>query len=194
MLRKLLMTFAAAALLSACAQPAKMQSMVVQRGALTTPKDPTLVKAIFVRNVSGGEETNPLWTSEVDNRSFRGALELSLLSHDVVRATLDGSTYVLDANLLGVSQPAFGFDLTVNTHVNYTLRKKDTEETYFATSINASHTATVGDAFIAIVRLQLANEGSIRENIRQFLQQLFAKSPPKPPAPRKPPAPGLGPS
>jgi hypothetical protein len=38
--------------------------------------------------------------------------------------------------------------------------------------IVATGTATTSDAFVAIARLKMANEKSIQENIKAFIQQL----------------------
>ena len=41
--------------------------------------------------------------------------------------------------------------------------------------VTATGTATVSDAFVAIERLRLANERSMKENIRIFLAQVSSK-------------------
>ena len=67
-----------------------------------------------------------------------------------------------------------GFNLTVTSHVNYSVLERDSGNPYFLTTVTAPYTATVGDAFAAVTRLRLANEGSIRSNIQIFLDELLA--------------------
>ena len=68
-----------------------------------------------------------------------------------------------------------GFDLTVHTQVHYTLTDTQTSKPVFDREVNADFTATVSDAFMAVERLRLANEGSIKKNIQTFLDQLIAE-------------------
>ena len=49
----------------------------------------------------------------------------------------------------------------------------ETKDVTFDQKISASYTATFGDAAYGPTRLKLANEGSIRENIRQFIEKLL---------------------
>ena len=48
---------------------------------------------------------------------------------------------------------------------------------FLAVTVSAPFTATFSDHAVAVVRLKLANEGSIRRNIAQFLDQLRASRP-----------------
>ena len=66
----------------------------------------------------------------------------------------------------------FGFDLEVKTHVQYTLTNSINNSILFNKTIVAPHTATFNDAFVAVKRLRLANEGSGMKNIEQFLEKL----------------------
>ncbi|HBN22708.1 MAG TPA: hypothetical protein DD412_05665 [Holosporales bacterium] len=157
--------------LAGCAQPAKMEKMVVGADDL---KDYTIntafSNAISVEPVSGGQETNPLWMSDVASKDFELALVESLKG--IGSFSADNSGYALNAKLLSVKKPFMGFNMTVHSRVHYTLTDLKTKTALFDEDIEASYTATVGDAFMGIKRLQLANEGAIRENIRRFLLAL----------------------
>src|SRR3954467_2119374 len=62
-----MMLLATALLLGACAAPAERSNMTVsQFPALAEPTDTSLIGGIAVGSVDGGQETNPLATSEVD--------------------------------------------------------------------------------------------------------------------------------
>ena len=125
--------------------------------------------------VTGGESTNPMWTSEVGNAEFREALRQSLRANGLLGGEGQPATYGLSAELMEVSQPLFGFDLTVTSSVHYIVTEVASNAVAFDETVTASHTSTVGDAFVAVERLRLANEGSIKENIRVFIDKLQRK-------------------
>lgn len=180
MLRRMLrvaLPIALVAGLAACAAPARMESMVVTAPESGGPQDSSLLGSLYVEEVKGGEETNPLWTSEVDNEAFRGALVESLRSQGLLNEDRAASRYLLRANLLGMSQPIMGFRMTVTSHVSYEVTEKDKDSLYFGDSVETPYTAGAGDAFLGTERLRLANEGSIRENIKEFLKRLMARPP-----------------
>jgi hypothetical protein len=167
--RAILVT-AALAQLAACASAAKPEAMV----ALTTPSQAPfpqgLQHAMCVRSVTGGQKTNALWVSKVDDQSFNTALSQSL-SNAGLAAPASGCSFPVDVNLLGLSQPMAGFDMTVTSHVNYKVFDPSGLPLVLAT-IDAPYTADFSAAFVAAERLRLANEGSIRTNISQFLDKL----------------------
>ncbi|HWY61474.1 MAG TPA: hypothetical protein VNW15_06210 [Rhizomicrobium sp.] len=168
--RQKLLALAMLVPLAACASAAKPEAMQVTAQASDKAFPQPLQHAMCVRAVTGGEETNPLWASKVDNKGFQSALGLSL---DSAGLTAAGSScsYPIDVNLLGLSQPFAGFDLTVTSHVNYKVYDSSGQPFLLAT-IDAPFTATVSDAFAAVERLRLANEGSIRTSIQQFFDKL----------------------
>ncbi len=63
-------------ILVGCASPAEVKNMVVDQSSLVIAEaDTPFQSSLSIREVNGGETTNPLWTSEVGNAEFRGALE-----------------------------------------------------------------------------------------------------------------------
>ncbi|HEX7027330.1 MAG TPA: hypothetical protein VF268_08820 [Gammaproteobacteria bacterium] len=150
-----------------CASPAKMENMVYQGNPKTYTKE--LQKNVNVASVSGGKKTNPAWTSEINNDAFLGALKQSLLTQGLLA---DNGRYRLEVNLLSIDQPMFGFDMTVTTYVKYTLTDVKRNAVVMSETITAVHTATVGDAFAGVKRLRMANEGSGKKNIENFLDKL----------------------
>jgi len=51
----------------------------------------------------------------------------------------------------------------------WSLSEQKTKKVVMRDSIESSHTATMGQAFVGVTRLRLAVEGAVRENIRQGL-------------------------
>lgn len=168
--------FAAAAALSGCASAAKPEAMAVAAPqASDKPFPVSLAHAMCVRTVSGGEKTNAMWVSKVDNDGFRNALNTSLTSAGL-NAASESCSYTIDVNLLGLSQPSIGFDMTVTAHVNYKVYDSKAQPVLLET-IDSPFTATVGDAFLGVKRLQMANEGAIRTSIQTFFGKLKDSKP-----------------
>jgi hypothetical protein len=151
--------------------------MVVKTQASDKPFPQVLSHAMCVRNITGGEKTNPLWVSKVDNDGFRTALGTSLDTAGL-SASASGCNYPIDVNLLGLSQPSIGFDMTVTSHVNYKVYDPKAQPLVLET-IDAPFTATMKDAFVGVERLRLANEGSIRASIEKFFDKLRDANPAK---------------
>ncbi|HWA88386.1 MAG TPA: hypothetical protein VG889_00010 [Rhizomicrobium sp.] len=178
---KLLAAGAVAAYLSGCASSADPHAMAVTdtpaaAGTTVKPFPAPLMHAMCVRNVTGGEKTNPLWVSKVDNDGFKSALDTSMTSAGLTATDAAACAYPVDVNLLGLSQPSMGFDMTVTSHVNYKVFNSSSEPFLLAT-IDAPFTATMSDAFMGVERLKKANEGSIRASISMFFDKLKDSEP-----------------
>jgi len=153
-------------LTAACAQPSRPEAMAAGR---PTDAPPQVSGARFsVGQVAGGEETNPMWTSEVSAAAFQAALTASLANAGLHDA---GSNLQIDAVLEDLDQPLAGFDMTVTSQVTYRV-VNGSSDILLEQRVVAPHTATVGDAFLGMERLRLANEGSIRANITRFIEIL----------------------
>ena len=164
---KLLLLLTTCLYLFGCASGAKQEN-IVYRG-MVSPQPAALKDNIAIDSVTGGQKTNPAWTSEISNESFSSALRQSLAYQNLLG---DNGRYRLKVELLAVDQPLFGFNFTVKTRIRYTLVDQQSQQTVMAETINASHTATTGDAFVAVTRLRLANEGAAKKNIQDLMQRL----------------------
>ncbi|WP_460019406.1 hypothetical protein [Magnetospira thiophila] len=165
-------------LLVGCASPAEIQNMIISEKALIRAHPVPFKDSLIIALVDGGESTNPMWTSEVSNSGFRGALQGSLEKSSLLAPGLPESRFDLYATLNELNQPLFGLDLTVSSQVKYRVVERDSKKTWFDELVSAAYTATFSDSPLAVQRLRLANEGSIRENIKQFIQRLVESSSP----------------
>jgi len=154
--------------ISGCAFPATKEGMVVTN--YLAPKQTG--ENIFVKESTGGSTTLPFWTSQIPNDNFTEAVKESLIRSKAFSAlsTNWGDDWGLEIEIRNVDQPMFGFDLTVITETKYTLYLKDKK--VYTTYIRESATATVGDSFIAIARLRIANEKSAQANVKKFIAEL----------------------
>jgi hypothetical protein len=154
--------------LGGCATPATSQAMTVKPGVVAAV-NPKLKGAVAVADVSGGKDTNPLWTSQVDNAGFKKALEDSLNISGYLATDPAKAQYKVSANLKSLEQPLFGLTFDVKSQVDYKVAGPAGAKPI---PVAATGTATPSDAFVAIERLRIANERSVMENIKEFLNQL----------------------
>ena len=169
----------AALTLSACTSPAVMKNMVV------TPQDiraitpsPDFKSEITVAQIDSGETTNTLLASKVDKASFLGALSASLKQNGLLADTQSLSRFDLFASIASLKQPFFGTGFKVNSSVNYRVVERETKVTWYEELISASYTTTYSNTGYPVGGVRLANEGAIRENIKEFITQLSKTSPP----------------
>jgi hypothetical protein len=172
-MKKLVMILGLTLVLGGCATGARMSAMTVSvKEETIIGSESVLHHAIEIAEVSGGEETNPLWISKVSNQEFRKALENSLSVHTMLFEG-DTSKFKLLAMLTKLDQPMWGGDLTVTAIVKYMLTDTEKDLVVFDQLIEAPYTASFGDALLAYERIRLANEGAIRMNIGIFIQKLI---------------------
>ena len=158
-------------MLFGCAAPARIESMVPAESLDGLKFDTALEKSVFLKLVEGGEETNPIWLSKIGNEEFGGALEMSLQQHGLSVDSGKGK-YELSVRLLEVDAPSGGLNMKVTTYVKYKLTNDETGEVILSKEVIAPYTATMGDSLYGVNRLRLANEGSVKKNIEEFLVEL----------------------
>jgi hypothetical protein len=154
--------------ISGCATPANQKAMAIRVDEASSLSNKNLHKLFEVGTVSGGKETNPVWTSQVDNASFKLALLDSLKSLNYLSAD-EKAHYRIDATLQELKQPVIGLTFDVTSVVTYRVEGSGFTRNY---PITATGTATVSDAFLGLERLRIANERSIQENIKSFVSVL----------------------
>lgn len=157
---------------SGCASAAKPLNMTVFREkppVLNTP----LEKNIKVSNITGGQWTNPLWASKVDNENLKIALRESLKQADLLGKS-DVSKYKLTAHLVSLKQPLMGTTLSVVATITYTLKEIASNNEIWIQTITSEGKATMGEAFFAVRRLRFANEYAVKNNIKILIDKLVA--------------------
>lgn len=163
-------------ILAGCAAPARIEEMAIQGSSLQSPNSP-LRKSVAVTEVTGGRETNAMWSSQVSSESFRRALELSLRNVGLSDPLASGSKYQITADILQINQPLMGINMTVSADVRYSLIEVATRKEVFSKVITATYTARFSDAFAGSERLRLANEGAAKANIQILTNELLRLTP-----------------
>ena len=154
-----------------CATASKPENMVVAPSAAAKPT--TLhCSNLFWWPQSLAAKTNPAWTSQVDDTSFKSALEASLKARKLLAE--GPGKYTLTVKLLELKQPLMGIDMTVSSKAQYTLKEAAKDKVIYDKTVDVSYTAKMSDSMVGMTRLRLANEGSIKANMAQFLDELAA--------------------
>lgn len=163
----------AALALSGCAGAARPDNMVIST-AVTAPVSQTEpgYKSFRVTHVDGGGKTNPLWMSSVSSEDFQKALENSLRAVGLLADDPSSAKTEITANLQDLQRPLAGIDMTVTSKVHYSAKAVPDHKVVFDDVVAASGTAKFGDSLLAVERLRLANEASIKENIKAFVDRL----------------------
>jgi hypothetical protein len=174
-IRRLAAAAAAASLmaLAACASPSRPEAMILgATPGLTASTGDLGYHSVTSVIVSGGSETNPMWTAQVSNQDLKTALEGSLAAAGYMGS--DGRPMVVTANMIELNQPMAGLDMSVTSRIQYSVTSDG--RVVFNDTVSATGTATIGEAFAGMERLRLANEKSIKENIKQFITRFRANA------------------
>lgn len=162
-----------AVLVAGCATPARVEQMAVSGQPAQRVMPSPLRGNVAVKDVTGGKETNPMWMSNVSSNEFSQAIEKSLSAVGLLSENRQVGRFLLTAHLQSLDQPVFGIDMTVTASVNYVLAERATGKEVLQKTVTAPYTAKFSDAFAGVERLKLANEGAIRTNISQLIDELF---------------------
>lgn len=122
----------------------------------------------------GGSQTSSVDTSNISNEDFAKAIEESILKSGLFTEVIhgEGSDYNLNVTIVAMSKPVFGVSLTVTMEVAWSLVNSETGDVVMRKAIKSTHTATMGDAFVGVVRLRFAVEGAARKNISLGIQEI----------------------
>ncbi len=173
-------------LLAGCALPAMPGRMTARLSEQTLIQEHSeLHQAVQVGVISGGAEDDSLGRSYIRNADFADALRQSLAAHAMLGTT--APAFRLDASILDVQRPIGGLSLEVTTRVRYRLNRLSTGQTVFDRPIEASFTQPFDMTILGYERIQLATEGSFRENMLLFLLALVNKDQGRPDVMTAPP-------
>lgn len=160
-----------AAVALGCASGATPGGMMLE-GAV----EPYEVEAAAVADIptislraTGGQETNPLHTSQISNDAFREALSHEVLRSGAYRPVYDEvADYHLHVDLAEIERPYWGFmDMEVKIVADWRLYETESGRLVWERRVDSAFTATEKDTDWGIRRLRLANEGSARGNIAE---------------------------
>ncbi len=170
-MKKIMLFFLAVAafIITGCATGAVSTKMVPPEYAIQK-RHPHLIAV----QTSGGKETNPMLMPQVSDESFKEALIESINKSGTFRGIVpaDRADCMLEVDIIDLAQPWGGLDMTVTMHTRWKLTDMKDKRVVFQENVSKSYTAVFTDAFAGTERMQLANEGAARENIREGLKKL----------------------
>jgi hypothetical protein len=151
---------------TACAGSAVDYNMSVSQKDLTLAKK----KSIFTNNmelgkVQGGSAKNPVWFSKIDVKDFKKALEDSLKNMDLYHYS-SNARYTINAIFEDLKEPLFGFDTGIICQASYQVYDNKTNKIIYERRFLNGYTKP-------IKYLKTATESTVRENIKEFIVELF---------------------
>lgn len=138
-----------------------------------TNKHPCTVKV----EVVGGRETHPLWTSQISDSAFTEALRRAILKSGVFVAAVkdERPDYLLDVTILHYDQPVIGpkigMGFDVNMVTRWELSKAGEYKRVWMDTVSTTYKTKLCEAILE-GRLRKANEGVVRENIKEAIRRL----------------------
>jgi hypothetical protein len=151
-----------------CASPAQPSAMIPKSFNITKH----LSGSVSVV-VTGGNKTNPAWKSDISSEDFSTALVEALNQSALFASVASANTdYRLAVQLVKVISPNWGLTFTDSVVSEWQLVRVRDSAVVSDEYITTSFSATPGDAFAAIKRLRLANEGAARANIAEGIRRL----------------------
>lgn len=163
-----------AAILSGCATPARVDQMTSSVRADQRIANTPLRSNIAVRDVTGGQDTNPMWVAKVGNSEFEQALEMSLRDAGLLANGKQAGKYQMTAQMEKIDQPMVGASMTVTATISYALYERATGKEVLKRTISLPYTAAWNAAFIGGERLKIATEGAIKTNIGKIIDDMLA--------------------
>jgi hypothetical protein len=168
---KHLLAACVATFLASCASLPELGTRLVV-GTATVPlaANSPLKESLEVNNVSDGKGTTSYLSSGAV-RLLPQALQITLSAEGMLAAA--GGQRSLDAVVLDVKEP-LSLDTTIISTVRYVVTDVATGRVTFDQTIVADYTVKLVDQPLGYYRLRNAFDGSIKNNISKFLDQLIA--------------------
>jgi hypothetical protein len=110
----------------------------------------------------------------VTSEQYKEALTLAL--RQAGWYSPEAGRYVLDARLFEVEQPLMGFNFTVTTKAEYTLKDKKTGRTKYNDILTLPCTVMFSEAFDGTIRLRKATACAVGENITHLLKVISQRN------------------
>lgn len=171
MLRRLLIASISVLLLAGCAGTTPRVSEMVPLVTRSNIQHPITLE---VEVVLGGEQTNLMTGSRIDAQTFHSALVIALSNSGLFLQATPGQpeNYKLNAMILSQDQPLVGLAFTVSMLVRYEMVDAQSQQAVWTKDIPSNYTAKFFDSLNGAKRLNLANEGVVRNNIQNLLNEL----------------------
>lgn len=159
--------------LTACAVPIPASEMLANPNIYLQLDHGKLTNAVDVGAISIGPHA-PTAGLVVTKEEFANALRQSLSGADWYAASKP-SKYTLEANFIGFDQPFTVFNTKIFSEVNYTLKKKKTDDVVYQQNVKIPCIKGMGEIWNGDARQIETMKCSIRENVTHVLRDLNSK-------------------
>ncbi len=124
-------------------------------------------------SIGTGDEKTDVGLAPVPRDDLQYAIEESIRTGQVFKEVVSGKNgdYMLNVSVFTLEQPVFGFNFTVKLGAGWILTKAD-GTVVWQKVINSECSTTMSDAWSGITRVRMANDGAIKENIKQGMMYL----------------------
>jgi len=147
---------------------------------VTLPKEYKIKQLDYVlsgTNVQLANKQKSTGDLDIFDTEFTSKFEKSLknvLNNSKIFSEQSDNKITIKVVILKNDAPAFGFDMDVYTDISYVI-KSFSGKTIYDEVISAKGTATAGEEFAGVKRMILANNRSIKNNIKMFLDDIQIK-------------------
>lgn len=151
-----------------CASAARAEEMVPTEFGVTDRHDKSVVVT-----ADGGKPTSGWGQSEIGSEEFASAVVAALERSMVFKSAVQGqeADYRLQVVLGEVGSKKSDPEFTAQVTATWTLTDRDGTKRFDETIVSEG-SATLGDAFVGIKRLQIMKERAARANIREGIERL----------------------
>jgi hypothetical protein len=145
-----------------CSSPASREAMV-PGGVAISKHFQSSVRVL----TGGGSETGALDSSNISDADLKLAIEDAIVQSRLFKTVVQGADgdYELSVRITSLTKPVFGATFTVDLETAWSLTRTADRSALMRKSVKSTGTATMGEAFAAVVRLRLAVEKAAQENI-----------------------------
>lgn len=155
-----------------CVAPAAADRMAVAEPDSPCPLASQHANSIVLSEVIGGEPTDPLGHSTVDNEGLEAAILASLDHYGLLGVEGPDSPFDLRVALAELIQSGSGFTMSVTAFVRYKLSELSSDVSLYDDVVEGHSTLSVSDELVGIERLRRANEDAVRETILTFFSAI----------------------
>ena len=172
-LNSLLAVVLLSAALTSCARPLDDLHMRPMAGVIEQiPANRLLEHNVLLGNVSVPESYSTSTIGTFNSKGFTTALKETLLLVNYLVRQDDEPKYTLNASLVKLDIPTFGFSLDGTSVVDYSLVRNRDDKEVFRQTITQGYHAPFAESFDGNQRARIASENAMRENITQLIRML----------------------
>jgi len=167
-----LLSICIVSLLGGCATATNSQAMVAQSSDGVYFE--TIQGSLSVL-VVGGKQTSSISTSQISNADFKSAITDSIKKTKLFSSVIENaseSNYILRSIIVDLEQPSFGFSMTVNLEVAWSLTRSGEKAPIWKDTHISTYTASYSEAFAGVTRLRVATEKAAKRNIGWALETI----------------------